>query len=135
MPLSGIQSHSGGSVDLAIFSVHLSGMSSMLGSMNIIVTVLNMRRPGITLHKMPLFVWSMLFQAIIIIMRMPVLRGRITMILTDRNFNTSFFDPAGGGDPVLYEHRFYYFRFSYQILYQSYYSTASSFFGGISSNE
>ena len=106
MPLAGIQSHSGGSVDLAIFSVHLSGMSSMLGSINIITTVLNMRAPGMTLHKMPLFVWAMLFQAIIIIMAMPVLRGAITMILTDRNFNTSFFDPAGGGDPVLYEHLF-----------------------------
>ena len=77
MPLSGIQSHSGGSVDLAIFSVHLSGMSSMLGSINIITTVLNMRAPGMTLHKMPLFVWSMLFQAIIIIMAMPVLAGEI----------------------------------------------------------
>lgn len=106
MPLSGIQSHSGGSVDLAIFSLHLSGMSSMLGSINIITTILNMRAPGMTLHKMPLFVWAMLFQAIIIIMALPVLRGRITMILTDRNFNTSFFDPAGGGDPVLYEHLF-----------------------------
>ena len=78
----------------------------MLGSINIITTILNMRAPGMTLHKMPLFVWAMLFQAIIIIMALPVLRGRITMILTDRNSNTSFFDPAGGGDPVLYEHLF-----------------------------
>jgi cytochrome c oxidase subunit 1 len=106
MPLSGIQSHSGGSVDLAIFAVHLSGLSSMLGGINITVTILNMRAPGMTLHKMPLFVWAMLFQSIIIIMALPVLAGAITMILTDRNFNTSFFDPAGGGDPVLYEHLF-----------------------------
>lgn len=106
MPLAGIQSHSGGSVDLAIFSVHLSGLSSMLGGINIITTILNMRAPGMTLHKMPLFVWAMLFQSIIIVMALPVLAGRITMILTDRNFNTSFFDPAGGGDPVLYEHLF-----------------------------
>lgn len=116
MPLAGIQSHSGGSVDLAIFSVHLSGMSSMLGSINIITTVLNMRAPGMTLHKMPLFVWAMLFQAIIIIMAMPVLRGAITMILTDRNFNTSFFDPAGGGDPVLYEHLFFLKLYSVPVL-------------------
>lgn len=106
VPLAGIQSHSGGSVDLAIFSLHLSGLSSMLGSINIITTILNMRAPGMTLHKMPLFVWAMLFQAIIIVMALPVLAGAITMILTDRNFNTSFFDPAGGGDPVLYEHLF-----------------------------
>ena len=106
MPLAGIQSHSGGSVDLAIFSVHLSGLSSMLGRINIITTILNMRTPGMSLHKMPLFVWAMLFQSIIIVMAMPVLAGAITMILTDRNFNTSFFDPAGGGDPVLYEHLF-----------------------------
>ncbi|OXH00868.1 cytochrome c oxidase subunit 1 [Cryptococcus neoformans A1-35-8] len=107
MPLTGIQSHSGGSVDLAIFSLHLSGISSMLGGMNIITTIINMRAPGMTLHKMPLFVWAMLFQSIIVILAMPVLAGALTMLITDRNFNTSFFDPAGGGDPVLYEHLFF----------------------------
>ena len=106
-PLSGIQAHSGGSVDLAIFALHLSGVSSMVGAMNITTTILNMRAPGMTLHKMPLFVWAMLMQSIIILLAVPVLAGGITMLLTDRNFNTSFFDPAGGGDPVLYQHLFF----------------------------
>lgn len=98
--------HTGGSVDLAIFALHLSGISSMLGAMNIVTSILNMRAPGMTLHKMPLFVWAMLMQSIIIILCIPVLAGALTMILTDRNFNTSFYDPAGGGDPVLYQHLF-----------------------------
>jgi len=106
MPLTGVQSHSGGSVDLAVFSLHLSGISSMLGAMNIITTIVNMRAPGLTLHRMPLFAWAMLMQSIIIILCIPVLAGALTMIITDRNFNTAFYDPAGGGDPVLYQHLF-----------------------------
>jgi cytochrome c oxidase subunit 1 len=109
VPLAGVQAHSGGSVDLAIFALHLSGISSMLGAMNIVTTILNMRAPGMTLHKMPLFAWAMLMQSIIIILCIPVLAGALTMILTDRNFNTSFYDSAGGGDPVLYQHLFWFF--------------------------
>ena len=105
-PLSGNQSHSGPGVDLAIFALHLSGVSSLLGAINFITTIINMRTIGARLHKLALFGWAIIVTAMLLLLSLPVLASAITMILTDRNFNTSFFELTGGGDPILYQHLF-----------------------------
>ena len=96
-------------MDMAIFAVHILGMSSIMGSINIITTILNLRTPGMTLMKMPMFAWTWLVTAFLLIASMPILAGAVTMLLTDRHFGTSFFSAAGGGDPVLFQHIFWFF--------------------------